>query len=92
MANNELKNNTNAPVSNMMDTGLKGILFIAGTFILGGIMYKSGYDTGIGVANKVLRRHDKDARRMSKEAAKREKQLRKELTPETEKKWKWPWQ
>lgn len=66
--------------------------YVAGIFLLGFIVYRSGYHTGVDVSRKVLRRHDKDVRRLKKEAAKREKQLRKELSPETENKWKWwPW-
>lgn len=75
-----------------VDYGARSIAFIAGIFLLGCIVYRSGYDKGLDVANKVLRRHDKDARKMKKEAAKREKQLRRELCPEEERKWKWPWQ
>ena len=68
------------------------IWYVAGVCILGWVIYKSGYDTGVNVSRKILKRHDKDVKRLKKEAAKREKQLRKELSPETENKWKWwPW-
>ena len=68
------------------------VFYVAGVIILGWIIYRSGYHSGVDVSNRVLRRHDKDVRRMKKEAAKREKQLRKELQPEEEQKWKWwPW-
>ena len=73
-----------------IDSGTKGIIFIAGIFILGGTMYRSGYNVGVGVSNKILKRHDKDVRRMKKEAAKREKQLKKELNPQQKR--RWPWQ
>lgn len=75
-----------------IDYGARSIAFIAGIFILGCVVYRSGYDKGLDVANKVLRRHDKDAKKMKKEAAKREKELRRDLCPEEETKWKWPWQ
>ena len=74
--------------------GSPSIWYVAGVCILGWVIYKSGYDTGVNVSRKILRRHDKDVRRMKRDAAKREKQLRKELSPETEtdNKWKWwPW-
>ena len=68
------------------------IWHVIGMGVIVCIVYKSGYETGVSVSRKILRRHDKDVKRLKKEAAKREKQLRKELSPETEKKWKWwPW-
>lgn len=65
--------------------------FIVGIFVLCWAVHRSGYNAGVGVSNKVLRRHDKDVRRMTKQAAKREKQLKKELKPEEEKKYLCPW-
>jgi hypothetical protein len=69
------------------------VLYTTGAVLIGYMIYRSGYESGVDVSNRVLRRHDKDVRRMKKEAAKREKQLRKELEPEEgKKKWKWwPW-
>jgi len=67
------------------------ILYVGGIVVLGWIIYRSGYSSGIDVSRRVLRRHDKDERKMRKEAAKREKELRKELAPEKEKKGWWPW-
>lgn len=78
--------------SSPVDTVPPGIWYIAGVSLIGWIMYRTGYAAGTSISSQVLRRHDKDARRMKKEAEKREKQLRKELSPETENKWKWwPW-
>lgn len=77
--------------STPVERGGSGLGFIVGIFALCWLVHRSGYNAGVGVSNKVLRRHDKDVRRMKKEAAKREKQLKKELNPEQEQK-KWcPW-
>lgn len=71
--------------------GSVGLGFIVGIFALCWFTHRAGYNAGVSVSNRVLRRHDKDVRRMKKEAAKREKQLKKELQPEEEKKRWWPW-
>lgn len=73
------------------ERGNPGLGFIVGIFALCWLVHRSGYSTGVSVSSKVLRRHDKDVRRMKKEAAKREKQLKKELQPKEEQtKWR-PW-
>lgn len=48
----------------------KDLLYIIGLFALGGIMYRSGYDLGLRVSHQVLRRHDKDVRKMEKRTKK----------------------
>ncbi len=69
-----------------------GIIYVICVASIVWIIYRSGYRAGVDVSNKVLKRHDKDVRKMKKEAAKREKQLRRELAPEEEQtKWWWPW-
>lgn len=72
------------------DHGSAGLGFIVGIFALCWLVHRSGYNAGVGVSNKVLRRHDKDVRKMKKDAAKREKQLKRELRPEEEKLRLWP--
>ena len=71
-----------------IETGTSGILFIAGIFILGCCTYRNGYRTGLSVSSQMLRRHDKDIRRMEKKAAKEKKELKSELQPK-KKKWFW---
>ena len=46
------------------------LLLLIGVFTLGGAMYRSGQDQGQRVANKILRRHDKDVRRLEKKTEK----------------------
>lgn len=89
MANKE-SNGQMTTVGPAVDFGGRSVLFIAGVFLLGASMYRSGYRSGIHVSQTMLRRHDKDVRRMEKKAAKREKQLKKDLSPKPEK--RWPWQ
>lgn len=42
-------------------------------FILGGSVFRAGYRTGIKMADKVLKRHDKDVRSLEKRERKRVK-------------------
>lgn len=58
------------------------ILLLVGVFALGGAMYRSGQDQGQRVANKILRRHDKDVRRLEKNTAKYLKKEEKKLKDE----------
>ena len=51
------------------------LLLLIGVFALGGAMYRTGQDQGQRVANKILRRHDKDVRKLEKQT---EKYLKKE--------------
>lgn len=64
-----------AGIGSFLSSTAGELLLLIGVFALGGAMYRTGQDQGQRVANKILRRHDKDVRRLEK---KTEKYLKKE--------------
>ena len=64
----------------LINSSSQGVLYIICLVALGWIIYKSGYNSGADVSKKLLKQHSKDVSKMEKKAAKKEKQIRKELT------------
>ena len=88
MAKKENDENVNNG-EHQMSEGTRTIIAVAGAAIIAFVIHRAGYNAGVDLSKKVLKRHDKDVRRMKREAAKREKNLRKDLKPEKERKWPW---
>lgn len=61
---------TGRGISSFLSSTAGELLLLIGVFTLGGAMYRSGQDQGQRVANKILRRHDKDVRRLEKKTEK----------------------
>ena len=65
----------------------KDLLYIIGLFALGGVMYRSGYDLGLRVSKQVLKRHDKDVRKMERQTKKYLNDYKIEKKEKEKKKW-----
>lgn len=57
------------------------IWLLLGSFALGAAIYNHGYITGCNTANKILRRHDKDERKLKKDFKTRIKEFKQEWVP-----------
>lgn len=70
---------TNATVKRsglLSDQSFIGMTFVAGMFIFQGAMIYSAYKLGVNVANKMMKRHDKDVRVLEKKTRKQLKKLK----------------
>lgn len=67
--------NAGASIGSFLSSNAGELILVMGVFALGGAMYSLGQEQGRCVANKILRRHDRDVRRLEK---KTEKYLKRE--------------
>ena len=80
----DVKNNSNGGGPKMPrigDISTGNVWFVLGAIALGAAIYQSGYHTGCNTANKILRRHDKDEKRLKKDFKTRMKEFKKEWVP-----------
>jgi len=80
----DVKNNVNSgepKVPRISDGHSGGIWLLLGSIALGAVIYKSGYNTGCNTANKILRRHDKDEKKLKKDFKTRVKEFKEEWVP-----------
>lgn len=66
----EIQVSPNTSTTPVVHTNSVSLLHIVGLFALGGIMFKSGYVMGQHVADKILKRHDKDVNQIEKKTYK----------------------
>lgn len=83
----DVKNNVNGggpkvpKLGNEYPTGTWIAVALLGAGVLGSMIYQSGYHAGCDTANKILRRHDKDEKRLKKDFKKRWKDFKEEWVP-----------